>query len=204
MSFQITRRILWSVMLGACSLQFAVAQQVRASQTAPAGTLVLKKAVRRVVVDVVVTDSAGNPVRGLTEKDFSLKEDGQPQNILSFDVHNWAAAYAPPKLPQLPPNTYLDLPATPERGPLYVLLYDLVNTEMDDQATARKELLDFIGKKPEGTRFAIFVLTDELRLVQGFTTIGRNYWTRWIRTRRSLVFREFFLWAGTPDGAMSG
>lgn len=168
---QITRhmRLLSFVILGVCGLQFAVAKQAPASQTAPDGNLVLKKAVRRVVVDVVVTDSSGNPARGLTERDFSLREDGNPQQILSFDVHDWAASYAPPKLPQLPPNTYLDLPATPERGPLYVLLYDLVNTEMDDQATARKELLDFIETKPEGTRFALFVLSDELRLVQGFT-----------------------------------
>ncbi len=170
MNLQITcpMRILLSVILGLCSFQCAVAQQDPAL-TAPASNMVIKKTVRRVVVDVVVTDSGGNPVRGLTEKDFSLKEDGTPQQILSFDVHDWAAEYAPPKLPHLPPNTYLDLPATPERGPLYVLLYDLVNTEMDDQATARKELLDFIEKKPEGTRFAIFVLSDELRLVQGFT-----------------------------------
>ena len=171
MRLQITRRlrVLSYVLLGICSLQLATAQQNAASQTVPAGNLVLKKTVRRVVVDVVVTDSGGNPVRGLTEKDFSLKEDGNPQQILSFDVHDWAAAYAPPKLPHLPPNTYLDLPATPERGPLYVLLYDLVNTKIEDQPTARKQLLDFIETKPEGTRFALFVLSDELRLVQGFT-----------------------------------
>ncbi|HEV7220291.1 MAG TPA: VWA domain-containing protein [Terriglobales bacterium] len=162
-------RLTLSVLVGICSLQLVLAQQNTASQADAAGNLVLKRTVRRVVVDVVVTDSGGNPARGLSEKDFSVKEDGKPQQILSFDAHDWAASYAPLKLPHLPPNTYLDLPATPERGPLYVLLYDLVNTEMDDQATARKEMLDFIKTKPDGTRFAIFVLSDELRLVQGFT-----------------------------------
>ena len=159
----------FSFLLGVLSLHPLMAQQSTVAQTTPSGNLVLKRSVRRVVVDVVVTDSEGNPVHGLTAKDFLVKEDGQPQQILSFDVHDWAAAYAPPKLPQLPPNTYLDLPAKPERGPLYVLLYDLVNTKIEDQATARKQLLEFIATKPEGTRFALFVLSDELRLVQGFT-----------------------------------
>jgi hypothetical protein len=36
---------------------------------------VLQVQVRRVPVDVVVTDSHGNPVRGLTRDDFVLKED---------------------------------------------------------------------------------------------------------------------------------
>jgi hypothetical protein len=34
---------------------------------------------------------------------------------------------------------------------------------------ARQQILKFIRNKPEGTRFAIFVSTDKLRLVQGFT-----------------------------------
>lgn len=157
------------LLLGLLGSPQLVAQQSTVPESGQTGNLVLKRMVRRVVVDVAVTDSNGNPVRGLTEKDFSVREDGKPQQILSFDTHDWTAEYAPPKLPQLPANTYLDLPAMPERGPLYVLLYDLVNTEIDDQATARKQLLTFINTKPEGTRFAIFVLSDELRLIQGFT-----------------------------------
>ena len=37
--------------------------------------------------------------------------------------------YLPPKLPPEPPNTFVNLPTTPEKGPLYVLLYDLVNMD---------------------------------------------------------------------------
>ena len=44
--------------------------------------------VNRVVVDVVVTDQNAKPVRGLTKQDFSIYEDGKPQNIVSFDMHS--------------------------------------------------------------------------------------------------------------------
>ena len=36
------------------------------------------------LVDVVVRDRNNNIVRGLTEKDFEIREDGQPQDIRAF------------------------------------------------------------------------------------------------------------------------
>src|SRR5208283_1940278 len=39
---------------------------------------------REIVVDVMVTDANGQPVRGLKQSDFSMKEDGHPQPIRSF------------------------------------------------------------------------------------------------------------------------
>jgi VWFA-related protein len=157
-----------------------------AGQTTPPGysTTVFKANVRRVVVDVVVTDSKGQPVSGLTKADFSVAEDGKPQQILSFDANgfNPAMDYLPPKLPPEPPNTFVNLPTTPEKGPLYVLLYDLVNMDNPNvqvtapandysvQMFARQQMVQFIKSKPEGSRFAIFVWSDSLHLVQGFTS----------------------------------
>ena len=133
------------------------------------GNLVLKSTVNRVILDVVVTDSNGRPVRGLTAKDFSVAEDGRAQEILAFDVHSLETASDFAKLPPLPANTFVNIPPAPERGPLYVLLLDLVNSENTDEPYARKQLLNFISEKPKGTRVAIFVLSDGLHLVQGFT-----------------------------------
>jgi VWFA-related protein len=126
--------------------------------------------VNRVIVDVVVTDSNGKPVRGLTKQDFSIYEDGTPQSVLSFDAYTLDSnpSYFK-KLPPLPPNTFVNIASEPERGPLYVLLLDLVNSEQNDQPYARQQLLKFVQGKPEGTRFAVFVLSDGLHLVQGFT-----------------------------------
>jgi VWFA-related protein len=151
---------------------FALAQQqgtAKEGQGLGPGDLLFKSSVNRVVLDVVVTDSDGKPVRGLTQKDFSLAEDGQPQQILSFDVHDLNAGSDFAKLPPLPPNTFVNIPTAPEKGPLYVLLLDLVNTETSDEPYARAQLLKFMQEKPAGTRFAVFVLSDGLHLVQGFT-----------------------------------
>jgi VWFA-related protein len=143
--------------------------QASAEAQKPGGDLVLKSTVNRVILDVVVTDSNGRPVRGLTAKDFSVAEDGRPQEVLAFDVHSLDTASDFAKLPPLPANTFVNIPTTPERGPLYVLLLDLVNSENSDEPYARKQLLNFISEKPKGTRVAIFVLSDGLHLVQGFT-----------------------------------
>lgn len=130
---------------------------------------IIRKSVRRVVVDVVVTDAHKKPIRGLTRQDFSVTENGTPQRVLSFDVHDFDTTGTPSEFPALPPNTFINVPKVPERGPLYVLLVDLVNTQTEDQPYAREQLLKFFDDKPAGTRFAIFVLSDQLRLVQGFT-----------------------------------
>jgi VWFA-related protein len=126
--------------------------------------------VNRVIVDVVVSDPNGKPVSSLTRRDFAVYEDGNRQEILSFDVHTLDSNpghFA--KLSPMPPNTYVNVATEPERGPLYVLLLDLVHTEQDDQPYARQQLQKFVNSKPQGTRFAVFVLSDSLHLVQGFS-----------------------------------
>ncbi len=134
-------------------------------------TLIIRETVRRVIVDVMVRDASGKPVHGLKAGDFSITEDKQSQRIQSFDAYDLdkPSISRGPNAPPLPPNVFLNVPAVPERGPLYVMLLDLVNTEFDDQMFARQQILKFIGSKPAGTRFAIFVTSDMLRLVQGFT-----------------------------------
>jgi VWFA-related protein len=152
---------------------------VQPSQTAPAQSRpavpadipTFRTTVRRVVVDVVVRDSNNRPVHGLTAKDFVIAEDGQLQNILSFDVFDLdkPSISMPPNSPHPPPNHFVNIPPIPEHGPLYVILYDLVNIDQEDQLDARRQVMKFIKNMPEGTRFAIFVRSDGLYLVQGFT-----------------------------------
>ena len=132
--------------------------------------IVLRQMVRRVRVDVVVTDTQGHPVLGLQASDFHIAEDGKPQSIRQFEYHGAEnAETALPKRPPLPPHTFMNLPEAPERGPLTVLLYDILNTPLEDQLYARKQMLDFL-KKSSGRKIAVFVLGDSLHLVQGFTS----------------------------------
>ena len=133
--------------------------------------LVLHLDVRRVPVDVVVTDVQGNPVRGLGKEDFTVTEGKKEQSILSFDYLDGSVIrYTPAKPPALPTNTHVNLPSEPERGPLYVLYYDMVNTPMEVQMSARNQLLDFVDHAAPGTRIALFVNAAGLHLIQGFTS----------------------------------
>jgi|SRR5579872_265023 VWFA-related protein len=135
-------------------------------------TLTIRQTVRRVVVDVMVRDASGKPVHGLTAGDFTVKEDHHPERVLSFDVYDFdkPSISRGPNAPPLPPNLFLNVPTVPEHGPLYVILYDMVNMEKEDQMTARPQILKFIKNAPAGTRFAVFVNSDEVYLAQGFTT----------------------------------
>ena len=152
-------------------------QSTQPSDNPSSASYSIKTSVRRVVVDVVVTDAQGKSKRGLTEKDFSVEEDNKPQHILSFDPH--AGDVWTNLLPaNMPPNTFVNLPRQPEQGPLYVLLYDmanlgdhrLVDSDTGNQINARQQLVKFIQNPPPGARIAIMAISDGLHLIQGFTT----------------------------------
>lgn len=123
-----------------------------------------------VVIDVVVTDAQGNPVKGLPESAFSLTEDKKPQTIRNFEEHAampTGTTIIPP--PKLPPGLFSNRPPAPENGPINVLLLDYLNTPLNVQPRMRKQLIDFLDKAPPGTRIAIFGLSDRLYMLQGFT-----------------------------------
>ena len=123
-----------------------------------------------VVVDVIVTDSQGNPVRGLKKSDFTLLESKQPQAIRTLEEHSASAEerFTPP--PALPPGLFSNRAPAPENGPVNVLLLDYLNTPLSAQANARRQLLQFLDKAPAGTRIAIFALTTRLMMLHGFTS----------------------------------
>lgn len=158
--------LLFSCVISASS----VVGQSLSQQSKAGDQITFKQTVNRVVIDVVVTDAEGKPARGLSSRNFTVFEDGKKQAILFFDVHDLRAGATFTSKPlNLPPNTFANIPTAPERGPLYVLLLDLYHTQVDDQPYARQQLLKFVSSKPEGTRFAVFVVADGLHLIQGFT-----------------------------------
>jgi VWFA-related protein len=81
------RRILAVASVGALAVQFSVAtlaQQATVQQSAPA----IRATTELVLVNVVVRDRKGNLVRDLKQHDFTLLEDGQKQQVSSFDFEN--------------------------------------------------------------------------------------------------------------------
>jgi VWFA-related protein len=66
------------------------------AQQAPPSPPVFTSQTELVVVDVVVTDGKGVPVRGLTREDFVVKEDGVAQEIATFEAVDKPAIASPP------------------------------------------------------------------------------------------------------------
>ncbi len=123
-----------------------------------------------VQVDVSVRDSQGRPIRGLQASDFTVSENGVPQQIRVFEAHVPTAAGAPVEpVPALPPNTYTNRTLIPADDSVQVILFDLLNTATKDQAYSRSQFLKFIKELPKGKHVALFVLSTRLEIVQGFT-----------------------------------
>lgn len=122
------------------------------------------------LVDVVVMDRDGKPVSGLKQSDFTLQEDGKEQQIRAFEeVGSDNSILVGSPVPKLPINTFTDAGGAETRGPIYILVYDMVNTEPEDQATAFKPLLDFVDNLPAGTRMALYVNSDGLHQLHAVT-----------------------------------
>ena len=143
------------------------------SQTAPTSNsqapVTFQSNVRVVLLDVIVTDSSGAPVTGLTEDDFRVFEDNKQQKIASFKEHN-GAPITTADLPPMPPNVYTNYPSVETADSINVLLMDSLNTQMPDQQYVHQQTLKYLKTLPAGARIAIFTLSSRLRMVQEFTS----------------------------------
>ena len=140
-------------------------------QNAQGPVSTLKATAQLVIVDVVATDNKGAAIHNLKAKDFTVLEDGAPQQISSFEEHAAMPVRGPqPGMPHLPPGIFTNFTPVPAGSAVNVLLLDALNTPMKDQAYVRDQLLEFLKDTPAGTRIAIFGLNDRLIMLQGFTS----------------------------------
>jgi VWFA-related protein len=135
--------------------------------------LLLHVTTRMVLVDAIVLDKEGHPVKGLTSGDFTVVEDGIRQSVASFSEHNSEHANAAP-LPALPPHVTTNRPAVTqanaENGTVAVLLLDGLNTPPQDQIYVRQQMLKFLARQYDpNTKLAVFALTNKLTVLQNFT-----------------------------------
>jgi VWFA-related protein len=134
---------------------------------------VLKTITRLVVVDVVATDKNG-PATGLERENFTILEDGKPQQIRVFNFqqpHPASAATAAAALrPKPPENVYTNIPRYNVDSSLNVLLMDGLNTTLPHQAYVRDQMIRYLEKMPQGRPVAVYMLGSKLTLLQDFTS----------------------------------
>jgi VWFA-related protein len=137
--------------------------------------MTLKQEVRNVVIDVVVTDKHGKPVKALPKANFQVFENGVPQDIQFLEEHSVEDEAATPAqsaaaLPALPPDVHTNVTSAPSKGPLMAVLLDALNTAPGNQSYVRAQVLEYLKQIQPGTQMAIFALGDRLQLIQGFTS----------------------------------
>jgi VWFA-related protein len=159
------RPVFLAFLAGPLLAQTAVSQETET----PAATLKIN--VRTVLVDVVVLDKGNHPVSGLRKEDFQVFEDGKPQEITFFEPSFAGAQDQPIPAPSgpLPPNTFTNVPAVPPNNAVNILLMDALNTPEGDQSYVHKEMVQYLATIPANIRIGVFLLSEKLRIIQGFT-----------------------------------
>ena len=120
--------------------------------------------VDQVIVDLVVTDKKGTPVRGLKRENLSVTEDGVPQSIVSFEavvLPDQPSEVAPP-----PPRVSVNTNPEERRGRTFVILFDDMNITPFRANQAKAAVASFLEK---GTREG-----DRVTLI---SSAGGTWWT---------------------------
>ena len=129
-----------SVLVLASALAVSLSSPLVAQETPVDTGTTLHVNSRAVLIDVMVTDKDGKPVKGLTKDAFRVSEEGKPQPIAYFEEHR---GLAPEKqrtiaMPQLPEDVFSNYSPIGTPPAVNILLLDALNTPMSDQVYLRQ------------------------------------------------------------------
>lgn len=139
---------------------------------------VLKVTTRLVTLDLIATDSHGNPVRDLKPEELQIFEEHKArQKIEHFEY------FEKLKVAGAPDNSASairrranvisnQLPIDQLKIPPTVLLMDSLNTQTANQQLGRAHMIQLLRTLPPETPVAVFLLGSSLRILQGFTSDG--------------------------------
>ncbi len=153
-----------TLLVATISVALCVAQSTPLPQDEPAPTL--RSSSRLVLLDVVVLDSSGKPVTGLSRDDFTVLEDGKPQKIDSFErpeEHKYAVSIA---------DNLETQPIQAVAPALTILVIDGLNTPLLDTIFAREMVTKFLrnhGPKLAQPTALMRVTDRQLELVHDYT-----------------------------------
>jgi len=133
----------------------------------------LRTSTRLVLVDVVATDSKGQPVPDLKASDLTVLEDGKPQKISGFNFERSDASVARAAQIQLPASVVTNAPKF-QSNSLNVILFDAANGDFTEKVYARDQLLKFLNGAALDRPVAIFAMETQLKLLHDFSTDNKS------------------------------
>jgi VWFA-related protein len=151
-------------------LALALVGLAQSSPSPAPPTPTFKAGTTNVLVDVVVTGHHGDPVEGLSQDSFTVLENGQPQQIVSFTYHPSATPLPPASLPPLPAGVYTNAESVADNDTVDVLLLDALNTPNTGQVQSHRVMMNYLKTLPVNKPVAIFTLYTQLHQLEGFTT----------------------------------
>lgn len=124
---------------------FCPSLSAQSSQEAPpaTGTATISVVSRLVVLDIVVTDAQGNLVPNLNKQDFTILQDGKPQNIRNFDGWNDTSS-----APATPATDAFGRQDWGNGVPLTIFVLDEINTPFDEKSFAVENLRNYLRHQP--------------------------------------------------------
>jgi VWFA-related protein len=121
-----------------------------------------------VEVDVIVRSKDG-PVTGLTKDDFTLTDNGKAQRIDVFSISTSERSNQRPNEPPLPLGVVSNRQGKQTPTSATVILFDRLNTADAFQREGRRQLLSYLKSVERENFTALYVLGDDLKIVQDFT-----------------------------------
>jgi len=149
--------------------------------------------VKLVILDIGVKDKSGKVIPGLTKADFTVLEDGKPQQISVFEFQKLDSDEPLPPVPAVKKSvetTPVDSPAVPPQPAprssaignpkpiirfqdrrLVAMLFDFSTMATAEQVRAQKSALEFLQKqmKPADLVMILTAGTGPLKIEQDFT-----------------------------------
>jgi VWFA-related protein len=144
------------LLLAASVASFAVAQEPPSVPSFPTQA-------EAITVDVVVLDRDGQPVRGLTKADFTVLEDGQPQEVVSFEAREMQTVSAGANTAVAEPVVSNE---TPRNGRVMALVLDDLGIGLLGMNEVKRAVARWLSSQADPR--------DEVTLV---TTSGDAWWS---------------------------
>ena len=146
---------------------------VLAGANAQERPLVFQVGSELVVLDLIATDGSGREVSDLTRSEIQIVEDGSQRPVQqlqlisrSVELHDRGGPPATPKASARP----VDAPPTGAAPASLIVAVDLNSMAPDAMPRVATAILETIGAAPPETATMIVALTEQLEIVQPFTT----------------------------------
>ena len=160
-----TRSIATTALVLVAFIAAAGAQTPAPTQTArPQGPPVFRTGTTAVLLDIVVRDKHGRPVRDLRQDEVTVLEDGAPREVKAFRLVEGAPADGGLSMP----GSGVAQPDPLRRVTLVSLVFDHLG--QNARKLAQKAAQDYLKKPlPTGQWVAVFSLDNRLHMLQDFS-----------------------------------